>query len=141
MQTPVRSESGPPSWHYGAPPSAPTAAPAAAGAASARAPKVKPARERKQSIEKDPDAPEAMTQALRSAADLGADLVMPSDPDADRLGCALPLPNRGWNADPAELALNGNQIGALLCHYLLSALNRRGQHYCLHRLRLYPFRF
>lgn len=73
-----------------------------------------------------PESPDAMTQAIRSAADIGADLVMASDPDADRLGCALPLPNRGWNADPAELALNGNQIGALLCHYLLSALKRRG---------------
>ncbi len=73
-----------------------------------------------------PESPEAMALAIQKAAEIDADLVIASDPDADRLGCALPLDDRGWDAAPSDLALNGNQIGALLCHYLLSSLEARG---------------
>lgn len=73
-----------------------------------------------------PESPDAMTLAIQKAAEIDADLVIASDPDADRLGCALPLPEKRWNAEPADLALNGNQIGALLCHYILSGRKARG---------------
>ena len=48
-----------------------------------------------------------------------------SDPDADRLGCAVPDSRSGWGAPLEELALNGNQIGVVLCHYLLQAKKNR----------------
>ena len=73
-----------------------------------------------------PESPDAMTLAIQKAAEIDADLVIASDPDADRLGCALPLPEKRWNAEPTDLALNGNQIGALLCHYILSGRKARG---------------
>ena len=66
-----------------------------------------------------PEKPSAFRLGLRKAAETGADLVLASDPDADRIGCALPLPDRGWEAAPEDLVLNGHQIGALLCHYIL----------------------
>lgn len=66
-----------------------------------------------------PEKPSAFRLGIRKAAETGADLVLASDPDADRIGCALPLPDRGWSAPPIALALNGHQIGALLCQYIL----------------------
>jgi phosphoglucomutase len=73
-----------------------------------------------------PEDPNAMTLAIEKARELDADLVMASDPDADRLGCAVPLADKGWDADPTELALNGNQIGVLLAHHLLSCKKANG---------------
>ena len=67
-----------------------------------------------------PERPSAFRLGIRKAAVTGADLVLASDPDADRVGCALPLPERGWEAAPEDLVLNGHQIGVLLCHYILS---------------------
>ena len=66
-----------------------------------------------------PEKPSVFRLGIRKAAETGADLVLASDPDADRIGCALPLPDRGWEAAPEELVLNGHQIGVLLCHYIL----------------------
>ncbi len=73
-----------------------------------------------------PERPEAFLLGIRKAAETGADLVLASDPDADRVGCALPLSDRGWSAPPDALALNGHQIGALLCHYILSRKQAAG---------------
>ena len=73
-----------------------------------------------------PEKPAAFQLSFRKAGEVGADLVLASDPDADRIGCALPLPDRGWEASPEELALNGHQIGALLCHYILSRKQAAG---------------
>jgi phosphoglucomutase/phosphomannomutase len=74
-----------------------------------------------------PEDPKAMTLAIRKAADVGADLVLASDPDADRIGCALPHPEKGWQAAPEELALNGNQIGVVLCRYILERRKALGR--------------
>lgn len=73
-----------------------------------------------------PEKPAAFRLGIRKAAETGADLVLASDPDADRIGCALPLPDRGWEAAPEDLMLNGHQIGALLCHYILSRKKAAG---------------
>ena len=73
-----------------------------------------------------PEKPAAFQLGFRKAAEVGADLVLASDPDADRIGCALPLPDRGWEASPEELRLNGHQIGVLLCHYILSRKQAAG---------------
>lgn len=73
-----------------------------------------------------PEKPSAFRLGIRKAAETGADLVLASDPDADRIGCALPLPGRGWEAPPESLVLNGHQIGVLLCYYMLSRKQAAG---------------
>ena len=73
-----------------------------------------------------PEKPAAFQLGVGKAAEVGADLVLASDPDADRIGCVLPLPDRGWEASPEELSLNGHQIGVLLCHYILSRKQATG---------------
>ncbi|MDP6040408.1 MAG: phospho-sugar mutase, partial [Candidatus Latescibacteria bacterium] len=73
-----------------------------------------------------PEDPNALSLAIEDARDHNADIVLASDPDADRLGCALPHPDKGWDATPEELAINGNQIGAILCHYILASRNHSG---------------
>ncbi len=69
-----------------------------------------------------PEDPNAMSLAIDMARIVDADLVIASDPDADRLGCAFPSYEKGWDAEPVNLALNGNQIGVLLIHHLLTRL-------------------
>lgn len=63
-----------------------------------------------------PENPEAFTLALRLATEHSADLILATDPDADRLGAALPLPEGGYRL------LNGNEIAALLTEFRLSSL-------------------
>ncbi len=48
----------------------------------------------------------------------GADLLIATDPDADRLGAAVRLPNGSYEV------LTGNQIGALFAQYILKHTNR-----------------
>ncbi len=72
-----------------------------------------------------PEDPRALALAIQKAAEIDADLVIASDPDADRLGCAVPVSRTGWNAPLVDLALNGNQIGVVLCHYLLQTKKNR----------------
>jgi len=59
-----------------------------------------------------PEAPEAFHLATALAEDLGADLVLATDPDADRLGAMA--------RDGGRLAfIDGNRIGALLLGHIL----------------------
>ena len=74
-----------------------------------------------------PEDPGAMALAINLAVEVEADIVLASDPDADRIGCAVPHPDKGWHAAPSELAFNGNQIGAILAHYILSRKQAMGQ--------------
>ncbi len=60
-----------------------------------------------------PEEKEAMTMALRYAEKIDADIVLATDPDADRVGIAA-KDNTG-----KFILLNGNQSGSLLVHYLL----------------------
>lgn len=60
-----------------------------------------------------PEEPGAMDLALALAGKVGADLVLANDPDADRLGVAVPGAD-GW------VGLTGNQVGVLLTDYILS---------------------
>lgn len=62
-----------------------------------------------------PEEPGAMDLALALARRVDADLVLANDPDADRLGVAVPGVN-GW------VSLTGNQVGVLLTDYILSHL-------------------
>ena len=72
-----------------------------------------------------PEDPGALALAIEEARQVRADVVLASDPDADRLGCALPDPQKGWDAAPDDLAINGNQIGAILCYYILTSLREQ----------------
>ena len=68
-----------------------------------------------------PEEKEALTLALKKAEEIGADLVMATDPDADRVGIAV-RNNQG------ELTLlNGNQAAVLLIHYMLEAWTKAGK--------------
>jgi phosphoglucomutase len=61
-----------------------------------------------------PEEPDALAMALDLARQKGADLVMATDPDADRLGIAVRKPSGEF------VLLNGNQTGALLTWYIIS---------------------
>jgi phosphomannomutase len=60
-----------------------------------------------------PEEKGAMDLAFALARERRADLVLANDPDADRLAVALP-------SDGGYVQLTGNQVGALLGHYILT---------------------
>ncbi len=64
-----------------------------------------------------PEHPEAMKMALELAEQEKADIVLGTDPDADRLGIAIPLSEK----KDAYHLLSGNQIATLLADYLMEA--------------------
>lgn len=64
-------------------------------------------------VSPNPEEPAALKLAIEKAEQTGAQLVMATDPDADRVGIAVRNP-----AGQIEL-LNGNQTAALLTYYLL----------------------
>lgn len=68
-----------------------------------------------------PEEKEAMTLSLQKATEIDADLVMATDPDADRVGIAVK------NNDGQFVLLNGNQTGSLLINYLLTAWQEKGK--------------
>ncbi|MCE2436008.1 MAG: phospho-sugar mutase, partial [Candidatus Latescibacteria bacterium] len=72
-----------------------------------------------------PEDPGALSLSVEDAKRIRADIVLASDPDADRLGCALSHPQKGWDAALEDLAINGNQIGAILCYYILTSLKEQ----------------
>ncbi len=63
-----------------------------------------------------PEAEEAFDLALKLAKELDADLVLATDPDADRLGC------RVRDKDGVYHTLTGNMSACLLAHYEISQL-------------------
>ena len=67
-----------------------------------------------------PEEPAAFKMALDLARREEAELVLATDPDGDRVGCAV------RDEEGRYLHLNGNQIGALLLDYLLGRLAGRG---------------
>lgn len=66
-----------------------------------------------------PEEPAAFKLATELGEKVGADLLLATDPDADRLGVAV------WNGEKYEL-LTGNQLGALLLQYLLETKREQG---------------
>jgi phosphoglucomutase/phosphomannomutase len=81
-----------------------------------------------------PEFPESMDRAKALAESINADLVLSTDPDADRLGAMapdysspLPTGGEGLGVRGGEFHfLNGNQIAALLTHFKLSKLAENG---------------
>lgn len=68
-----------------------------------------------------PEEEEAMSMATKQGKALDADIVMATDPDADRVGLAVKN-----HAGEIQL-LNGNQIGSLLTYYVLSARKEKSE--------------
>lgn len=66
-----------------------------------------------------PEEPGALKMAIQKAIDSGADIVMATDPDADRLGIAV------RDKKGEFVLLNGNQTGVLLLWYILSQFKER----------------
>ncbi|WP_404427724.1 phospho-sugar mutase [Ureibacillus chungkukjangi] len=66
-----------------------------------------------------PEEPDAFKMAMELGEEVGADLLLATDPDADRLGVAVRA------GDRYEL-LTGNQLGALLLHYILQTQMKNG---------------
>mgnify|MGYP000315472140 FL=1 len=70
-----------------------------------------------------PENPAVFDIIIQRAQQTGAHLVMATDPDCDRLGCAAPktlAPGSQW------ATLTGNQIGSLLTDFLLSQRKAAG---------------
>ena len=67
-----------------------------------------------------PENAEAFTIAIKYAKELNADIVFGTDPDSDRLGVVVRLDDGSYNV------LNGNQIGALLCEFILRTRKAQG---------------
>ncbi len=66
-----------------------------------------------------PEDPRVYAEALKAAEKTGAKMLMATDPDCDRVGVQV-LHDGGF------VALNGNQIGALLIDYLLTTRREQG---------------
>ena len=68
-----------------------------------------------------PEEEDAMSIAKKRGQELGADVIMATDPDADRVGVAIANPSGEY-----EL-INGNQIGSLLTYYVLLSKKDKGE--------------
>jgi phosphoglucomutase len=72
-----------------------------------------------------PEEAPALELALKLGKEVGADVVMATDPDADRLGIAVPSGKRGA---PGDFTLvTGNQLGTLLADYIFLSLKETGK--------------
>ena len=69
-----------------------------------------------------PEAPEAFALGLKLAKEKNADLVLATDPDADRLGVYVKDVKSG-----EYIPLTGNMSGSLLCEYVLSQKQAAGK--------------
>lgn len=67
-----------------------------------------------------PEEPEALAMAIARAEEIGADMVVGTDPDSDRLGIAV------RNLDGEMELLNGNQTMVLMTKFLLDQYKAKG---------------
>ena len=70
-----------------------------------------------------PEVPECMDRAERLGTERGADLLIATDPDADRIGG---MANRAPDGKGTFRFITGNEIAALLTHFKLAQLARNG---------------
>ena len=68
-----------------------------------------------------PEEPAAMKMALEEADRQGADLVLATDPDADRMGIAV------RDNDGRLVQLNGNQTASIMTYYILTRWKELGK--------------
>lgn len=71
-------------------------------------------------VSPNPENGEALTLALREAKEIDADIVMASDPDADRVGMACKNDKGEW------ILINGNQTCLLFLYYIITNRKAKG---------------
>lgn len=67
-----------------------------------------------------PEIKQAFECALKMNEDIKADILLATDPDCDRVGIAVP------NSDGELVLMSGNEVGAMLLNYILSAKKEAG---------------
>jgi phosphoglucomutase len=72
-------------------------------------------------VSPNPEEPAALDMAVKKAIETDADIVMASDPDADRLGIAIKNDNGEW------ILVNGNQTCMLFIYYLIRRWKELGK--------------
>lgn len=72
-------------------------------------------------VSPNPEEPAALALAVKKAQETGADLVMASDPDADRVGAAI------RNEDGEFVLVNGNQTLLIYLYYLIRRWKELGR--------------
>ena len=72
-------------------------------------------------VSPNPEEPAALDMAIRKAQEVDADIVMASDPDADRLGIAIKNDKNEW------ILVNGNQTCLLFIYYIISRYKELGK--------------
>ncbi len=68
-----------------------------------------------------PEDPKAFTLAMKLADEIGADIVVGTDPDADRVGAVVK------NGKGEYVILTGNMTGVLLTEYIISSKKESGR--------------
>ncbi len=72
-------------------------------------------------VSPNPENPEAMTLGMKLGTKLNADLVVATDPDADRLAIVC-RDNKGeW------MIINGNQTAMMFCYYIITNMKKLGK--------------
>jgi len=72
-------------------------------------------------VSPNPEEKAAMKMAMDLARDINADLVLATDPDADRIGVGVK------DTDGNYILINGNQTAALLTYYLIKQWEAKGK--------------
>ena len=72
-------------------------------------------------VSPNPEEPAALAMAIAKAKEVDADIVMASDPDADRLGIAVKNDKNEW------ILVSGNQNALLIANYLLKRWKENGK--------------
>lgn len=67
-----------------------------------------------------PEFPQVFEAGIKIADRVGADLLIATDPDADRLGVTV-------RSRDGFVTLSGNRIGVILLEYIITALKRKGR--------------
>ncbi|HPS13469.1 MAG TPA: phospho-sugar mutase, partial [Prolixibacteraceae bacterium] len=72
-------------------------------------------------ISPNPEEPAAMDMAMKKAIEVGADVVMATDPDADRIGVCAKNDKGEW------IIVNGNQTALLFLYYIITQYKKLGK--------------
>ncbi len=72
-------------------------------------------------VSPNPEEPAALSMAVEKAKEVDADIVMASDPDADRMGIAVKNDKGEW------ILMNGNQTCVLFTYYILRRRKELGR--------------
>lgn len=72
-------------------------------------------------VSPNPENAEAMTLGMNLGTELGADLVIASDPDADRIAIVVRNDRNEW------VIINGNQTCMMYCYYIINNMKRLGK--------------